>query len=389
MLALYVVCRSLQGRFGWLGYPAAFAEAGMVGACADWFAVTALFRRPLGLPIPHTAILPRNQRRLADQLGAFIASNFLAPAEITPRLERLDIAGWIAAWLRDPSNIEIIVECARALLPPAQELASDGALRRFGQDLIREGIDQTPAAPMAARALSSAMKLGYHRGIYDRGLAWAIGFLTENRAAIRAKAGERRWGWLPRWVDAWAADSFIAGLVGTLEAAQAPDHAWRGEYEALLARMAERLAHDRDTYDMAEQLKADVLDAQVVESCVAWLSGRAEARLAEEIETGDGVVTRALRRGLGGVGAWLEKDARVRDTINRWARDVVLGAVVPNRAEIGGFVADVVARWDAATLVERLETYVGKDLQYIRINGTLVGGLVGLALFALTRLFGG
>jgi uncharacterized membrane-anchored protein YjiN (DUF445 family) len=389
MLMLFVVCWSLEGRFPWLAYPAAFAEAGMVGACADWFAVVALFRRPLGLPIPHTAILPRNKQRLAEQLGAFIAGNFLAPAEITPRLARLDLAGWIGDWLEDPANVDLVVECSHALLPPALEMAGDAELRAFGQGLIRDGVDSIAAAPMAGRALASVVKRGYHEAAYDRGVDWAIRFLRENRTSIRAKAAERSAGWLPRWVDAKAADVFIIGLLETLEAAREPKHPWRGEYEALLQRMIDRFANDRDTYDKCEQIKSDVLDARLVDSYLTWLSDQAEARLKEELDAGGGMVTRALQQGLRAIGTWLDEDERVREMINRWARDVVLATVVPNRSEIGAFVTDVVARWDTATLVQRLELHVGRDLQYIRINGTVVGGLVGLALFIATKLLGG
>jgi len=386
MLLLFVACTALEPRFPWLAYPAAFAEAGMVGACADWFAVVALFRRPFGLPIPHTAILPRNKQRLADQLGAFIAGNFLAPAEITPRLARLDVAGWIAEWLKDPAHVEIVAEASQALLPPALELVGDEELRGFVQNVIREGVDGVAAAPMLGRALTAATERGYHWAAYDRGIDWATQFLQQNRALIGAKAAERRPGLISRWIDRWAADAFSSGFLETLESARAGDHPWRGEYEAFLKRLAERLTHDPETFERCEAIKRDVLGARLVDGYVVWLGDQAEAWLRRELESSGGVVTRALRRGLAKVGAWLETDTRMREMINRWSRQVILGAVVPNRSEIGAFVTDVVARWDTATMVGRLEAYVGRDLQYIRINGTIVGGLVGLTLFVLTRL---
>jgi len=385
MLVIFVACSYLQRQAPWLAYPGAFAEAAMVGACADWFAVVALFRRPLGLPIPHTAILPRNKQRLADSLGAFIAGNFLAPGEITPRLERLDLARWIANWLKDEGNVGLVVDASQALLPPALELAGDQELRRLLRGLIRDGVDSIAAAPMAGRALAAIVERGHHEAIFDRAVDWLAAFLRENRQGIRQKAAERK---LFGWIDSWAADGFTTGLVETLVAAHAPDHPWRLESAAFLGRMIGRLEHDPETYETWERIKSDVLDAALVDDYLAWLSDQAQARLKEELGAGSGVVTRALEHGLVAIGGWLETDERLREMINRWARDVVLGAVVPNRGEIGAFVTDVVARWDTATLVERLELHVGKDLQYIRINGTVVGGLVGLTLFTATKLLG-
>ncbi len=388
MLAIFVACACLQRLAPWLAYPGAFAEAGMVGACADWFAVVALFRRPLGLPIPHTAILPRNKQRLARSLGDFIAGNFLAPAEITPRLQRLDLARRIAGWLKEPGNVDIVVEGAQPLLPLALELAGDRQLRRFVRGLIRDGVESVAAAPMAARVLEAVVRRGYHRALYDRAVDWLDAFLLENRQAIRRSAAERKSGWLPGWFDGLAADSFINGLVKRLATARAPDDAWRREYEAFLERMIERLARDPETLEQGERIKADVLGAKVVDRYLRWAAAQAQIRLGAELAAGSGAVARALQQGLVAVAGWLETDERLREMINRWAREVVLGAVVPNRGEIGAFVTDVVARWDTATLVERLELHVGRDLQYIRINGTVVGGLVGLLLFSLTKLFG-
>ena len=387
MLALYVACTVGKAHLPWLAYPAAFAEAATVGACADWFAVTALFRRPFGLPIPHTAILPRNQQRLADSLGAFIASNFLAPAEVAPRLQALDLSGWVVAWLKKPDHVHLVVECCQALLSPALEAAGDTQLRALGGRLIQEGLDSVAAAPMAASVLVSILERGYDRGLYDFGVDQAAAFLRDNRRSIRDKAAEGRSG-LGGWIDSKAADAFIIALQESLVEAHAPDHPWRRAFHDLIAGLVDRLADDPETYERCEKVKADVLGAEMVDQYLQWLSGEAETRLRTELEAGDGVVTRGIEHALSAAGLWLEQDERVREMINRWAREMVLATIVPNRAEIGGFVTDVVARWDAATLVERLELNVGKDLQYIRINGAVVGGLVGLVLYIVTHALG-
>jgi len=389
MLALYILCALGKSHAPWLGYPAAFAEAATVGACADWFAVTALFRRPLGLPIPHTAILPRNQQRLAESVGVFIAGNFLAPGEVAPRLERIDLAGWIVDWLKKPDHVDLVVECCQALMSPAIEAAGDREMREFGGKLIHEGLDSVAAAPMAGRVLVSILERGYDAGLYDFAVEKAAGFLKDNRKAIRDKASEGRSGWLGGWIDSKAADAFIIALQEELTEATAPGHPWRKRFHDFLAGLVDRLADDPETHERAEKIKSDVLSADLVDQYLEWLSGEAETRLKAELDGGGGVVTRGIERGLGAIGRWLEQDQRVRDMINRWTRGMVLNTLVPNRAEIGAFVTDVISRWDSATLVERIELYVGRDLQFIRINGAVVGGLVGLAIYAVTRLVGG
>ena len=388
MLAAYVACTLLERSAPWMAYPAAFAGAATAGACADWFAVTALFRHPFGLPIPYTAILPRNQQRLAESVGVFVASHFLSPAEIAPRLERLDLAGWMARWLKEPRNVDLVIDCSRSLLTPAVELAGDMELRQFGSRLIHEGLDSIAAAPLAARALRSLIERGHHWRLYDSGVDLTARFLRDNRALLRQKATEGRSGWLTGWVDSKAADAFIIALQEALSEAHAADHPWREAFETFLERLIHRLSTDADLYARCEQVKADVLGADLVDGYLLWLSGEAEARLRTELDSGGDLIEGALKRLVGAVSNWLDDDERIGGMINRWAREVVLGAVVPNRNEIGAFVTDVIARWDVDTLVERLEGRIGTDLQYIRINGALFGGLVGLVLFTVAKLVG-
>jgi uncharacterized membrane-anchored protein YjiN (DUF445 family) len=388
MLAVFIVCWALEAKIPWLAYPRAFAEAGMVGACADWFAVVALFRHPLGLPIPHTAILPNNKRRIGDTLGAFFAGNFLNSTEIAARLDRVDVSGWISHWLREPENVQLLVKWSRGLLPPALELLGSTRLRGASGDLIRRGIDSIAAAPLAGRVLAVLVAQGQHDGIFDLGIETAIEFLGNNRKTIRQKTAEKSSGWIPGWVDAKLADAFVDGLLETLAAARAPDHPWRNEYRTFLDRLIVRLADDPEFYDKGERIKSDVLDGNMVDDYLAWLTAEIETNFKGALELENGVLAATLERSVAAIGAWIDHDQTARDTINRWVRQLVLSTVVPHRDEIGTYVSDVVVRWDSETLVRRLELQVGKDLQFIRINGTVVGGLVGLLLFVVTKLLG-
>ncbi|HLY56777.1 MAG TPA: DUF445 domain-containing protein [Stellaceae bacterium] len=388
MLVLFGVCWALEPRAAWLAYPRAFAEAGLVGACADWFAVVALFRHPLGIPIPHTAILPRNKQRLADALGLFVASNFLAPAEVEARLDRIDAARWITDWLKIPENVRLIVHYSQGLLPTALEILGEQRIRGFSRDMIRRSIDSIEAAPLAGRVLSVLIQQGYDATFYDLALNWGAEFVRDNREAICDNVEANPSGWLPGWVDARFADSFISGLLDTLATAHAPNHPWRDDYRTFLQGLIRRLADDSELSERFERVKSQVLDDKLVDSYIAWLGAEAEAKLKEELASDSHVLSGALEQILLAFGRWLDGDQHMRDLVNRWTRQLVLNAIVPNRGEIGTFVTDVVVRWDTDTLVERLELQVGKDLQYIRINGTVVGGLVGLVLYVLTRVAG-
>jgi uncharacterized membrane-anchored protein YjiN (DUF445 family) len=388
MLVAFLLCWEFETVWPWLAFPRAFAEAGMVGACADWFAVVALFRHPLGLPIPHTAILPRNKQRIGDTLGTFFARNFFNSTEITARLERIDVAALLSSWLREPENARLLVQWLQRLLPSALQLIGAAQLRRVSGDLINGGIESIAAAPLAGRVLAVLVAQGHHRAAFEFGLETAIDELDKNRPVIRQKIAERSAGWLPGWVDSRLADALVDGLRDTLVAARAVDHPWREQFRAFLDRLVGRLADDPELYEQCERVKAKVLDNKLVDNYLVWFTGEAEQRLKAELERESGVFSGAVEQMVTAVGGWIAENDGARDSINRSARQLVMNTLVPHRDEIGAYVSDVVARWDSETLVQRLELQVGRDLQFIRINGTLVGGTVGLLLYTVTRLLG-
>ena len=387
MLALFVVSSALVETWPWLAYPRAFAEAAMVGACADWFAVVALFRHPLGIPIPHTAIVPHHKRRIGDSLGQFISNNFLAPTEVTARLRRVDAAGWAVRWLKEPGNAKLAADGLQRLLPPLLDLLGEDRIRSSIHQVIRDGIDSIAAAPLAARVLSVLVAHGYHDRGFDLIVDEAKAFLEVHRDGIRERVGKSGPRWLPGWVDGKVTDAFLAELRDTLDAARDAGHPWRDQYRAAVNRLTAALADDPAMLARCERIKADLLGNSVVEGYLDRLGHRIEGRLQAELTAKDGILSAGLEHALLALGGWLDTDTRIRAMINRWARQLVLNTVVPNRAEIGLFVSGVVARWETRTLVDKLELQVGKDLQYIRINGTLVGGLVGLIIFAVAGLF--
>ncbi|MGE5478129.1 MAG: DUF445 domain-containing protein [Bacteroidales bacterium] len=392
MFAVFVATALAEKRWPELSpqleYLRAFAEAAMVGAIADWFAVVALFRRPFGLPIPHTAIIPRNKDRIGQSLGAFICHNFLAPEPVAAKLDSLDVAGRAARWLASPANAERLGRRAAALVPAVMDALDDDSVRAFARGTLTRAIASAQAAPLAARVLSVLVAHGHHQALFDRALDMVADWLLRNEDLIRDRVTDRSWKWLPRWMDRKLADKVMDGSLDTLAELRDPTHPWRGEFQDAVLAFIERLAHDPRLRAQGEAIKTEMLKNPLVQDYLDSVWEEARGRLGRDLADSDGVLRQGVERAVATLAARLGGDARLRAVLNRWLRRMVERLVVPQRAEIGDFIAGVVARWDTRTLVDKLELQVGRDLQYIRINGTLVGGLVGLIIHTVGRLIG-
>ncbi len=388
MAAIYLLMRRAPPSWAWAPYLGAFAEAGMVGACADWFAVVALFRHPLGLPIPHTAVVAENKRRIGPALGRFITNNFLTPRVAVARLSSVDFAGLAARWLEDERNARGIAAGAARAIPYALDLVPKAALEEWAAAAAKRGIEAVPAAPLASRVLSILWAEGAGQTLLDQGLDFVEAALARNKAMIVRNVSQKSSRWIPRWVDDMIAAKVINGLAETLNEMRDTDHPWRDEANAQIEKWIDDLAHDPGMLEKGEALKRDVLANPVFAEQSRALWDELEAGLRDDLPRHADAIVAWLAAAAGALGRWLEQDEARRARINRRLRLLALRAVLPRRAEIGAYIAAVVDHWDTATLVERLELQVGKDLQYIRINGTLVGGLVGLLIFTLSRTFG-
>ena len=389
MAAIYVAMRRAPVTWAWAPYLSAFAEAGMVGACADWFAVVALFRRPLGLPIPHTAVVPENKRRIGAAMGRFITNNFLSPRVASVRLASVDFAGLAARWLEDERNARAVASGAGRAIPYVLDLVPKAGIDEWVAFAARRGVEAVPTAPLASRALSILWAQGAGQTLLDQALDLVEAALERNKATIARNVSQKSSRWIPKWVDDMIAAKVINGLAQTLREARDPDHPWRELANAFVEKWIDDLAHDPEMRAKGEALKRDMLanPAFAEQARALW----------EELETGlRGGLPRHAEAILGwlassaaALGRWLEDDPARKATMNRRLRLLALRTILPRRAEIGGYIAAVVDNWDTDTLVNRLELQVGKDLQYIRINGTLVGGLVGLLIFTVSRALGG
>jgi uncharacterized membrane-anchored protein YjiN (DUF445 family) len=389
MAAIYVAMRRAPATWVWAPYLSAFAEAGMVGACADWFAVVALFRRPLGLPIPHTAVVPENKRRIGAAMGRFITNNFLSPRVAIARLASVDFVGLAARWLEDERNARSAAAAVGRAIPYALDLVPKAAIDEWVALAARRGIEAVPAAPLASRGLSILWARGAGQTLLDQGLDFVETTLDQHKATIVKHVSQKTWRWIPKWVDDMIAAKVVNGLAGTLKEMRDPDHPWREQANRLVEKLIDDLAHDPDMRAQGEALKQEILANPVFAEQARALWEELETALRDDLPRHREAIVQWLVTSAGALGRWLEQDAPRRARINRRIRLLALRTVLPRRAEIGGYIAAVVDNWDTPTLVNRLELQVGKDLQYIRINGTLVGGLVGLLIFSLSRAFGG
>ncbi|MBV9457139.1 MAG: DUF445 domain-containing protein [Bradyrhizobium sp.] len=383
MFAIFVATSFAEAHWPWLAYPRAFAEAGMIGACADWFAVVALFRHPFGIPIPHTAIVPRSKERIGVAIGRFTANNFLSPRVLAERIREVDIAGWISRWLAKPGNAHSIAQRAAGVLQQALRSLPREDVNAFLTSAARYGIEAMPAAPLASRLLALVWAHGEMQTLIEHGITYASAALVRNRETIQQKVSERSSRLIPKWVDGIMADRIVAGLTRALEEMREPNHPWRVELSTAVEKLVADLATNPDMLARGEELKARILENPVVVKQIDAMWGEIEDKL--DAVTSSNRLLEMLEQSLLTVSERLATDERIGEGINRWLRVAILRTVAPRRAEIAAFIRKVVENWDAETLVKRIELQVGRDLQYIRINGTLVGGLVGLIIFSAAR----
>jgi uncharacterized membrane-anchored protein YjiN (DUF445 family) len=387
MTAIFLACSLTQLPWPWIPYVRAFAEAAMIGACADWFAVVALFRRPFGLPIPHTAVVPNNKKRIGTALGRFITNNFLSTKVADERLARIDIVSWAARWIEDPINSARLGQWAARLLPEAIHQVPANELGEFLGLAAQRGIKSIPAAPLASRVLAILWAQGAAQILFDQGLAFGEASLMRHKDFISRKVAEQSSRWVPKWLDDKVTNKVMNGLLATMREMHDPDHPWRAEVHAAVDKLITDLANDPKLYAQGEALKTELLANPVFLDQVKQLWTEIDGELHADLTNFSKMTADLLTTALRGLGKWLDENPDRRAKLNRQIRLVALRILLPRRAEIGNYIAHVVDNWDIATLVNRLELQVGKDLQYIRINGTLVGGFVGLLIFSVSRLF--
>ena len=387
MCALFFVGNRLETTYHshW-GFLRAFAEAGMVGGLADWFAVTALFRHPLGIAIPHTAIIPNNKERLGRTLASFLRSNFLTTKVVARRVQRMDVAGAMGKFLSAPSGGEGRMRMgASRLMGDMLASLDDERLGNVAKDAIRKQLDKLDIAPLLGQLLSAMMKERRHLAVLDGVIKWASKTLEANEHLIRAMVEERA-NTIMKWtgLDDRLADAIVNGLNKLLhDMAADPDHPLREKGEEGLASLAHDLRHDKELQAKVAHWKGQLLDNPAMAKWINSLWDQGRKGLLKATRSPDAAMAGSFGDALIKLGGTLQDDERLKLQINRFARRAIVGTTENYGDNIVALVSDTIAKWDASTITDRVENAVGSDLQYIRINGTLVGGLAGIVIHAV------
>ena len=389
MAAVFFAARALEPRYPWLSFVKAFAEAAMVGGLADWFAVTALFRHPLGLPIPHTAIIPRNKDRIGETLATFIRENFLIPSVVARRMRNIDVAAAVGRFLQTPAGEGTRIRAgASRLIADIFEGLDDERLGGIVKGAVSTRIRKMEISPLLGHALASAINDDRHVPMLEAAIRWTARALDANEPLIRDMVHKKaNWVLKLAGLDAKLADAIIDGLRKlTVEMSTDPAHPVRIKIEEALAQLANDLQTRPETRERVEAIKEQLLDNRSVSLWIDALWQRGREAIIKAARNPDAVLAGKLGEVLKSMGATLESDVRIHHAINQFARRAVVGLSASYGSSMVRLVSDTVRTWDARTVTARLEAAVGRDLQYIRINGTLVGGLVGVVIHILDML---
>ncbi len=389
-LAVFITARMMSHLHPAFGFVAAFAEAATIGGLADWYAVVALFRRPLGLPIPHTAIIQANQHRIADKLGEFIEVHFLEAAPVDAKLRQIDFASFIADWLRDRKRSTDLARFTLRLLPEAISATETSGLMTFFTRRITTQLQSIDLAPLAAGTLRAFVAEGRHQGLLDDILRAVHDSLTkaETMAMIREKIREE----LPTLLKLYRTDKFLMNKIVASASAffeevrNDPKHPFRGEFDRMVLSFVDKLGSDRTYSDRIDGLKRDLLARPELGDLARniWSNARSfiERSASGEIQ----VLQQHLARMFMEAGEALAGDAELRAEINQGLVAVLRSFIADQKSGVSGFISDQVKAWDMGQLIALIEINIGKDLQYIRFNGSLIGGLAGLALYTVEYL---
>jgi len=370
----------------WILLVRATAEAALVGGLADWFAVTALFRKPLGLPIPHTAILPKNKDRIGEGLAIFIERNFLTPEIVKAKLRTVDPTRLVADWLSAPANADAVARRLVRLLPHLISAVDDRNFREFVGEWLGRHLAEIELAPLLGRAVAVLTANGFHEILLDRLLDFGGQFLEEREEQLYAAAGaqRRRW-WIPKTVNRQIAKAITAGVKELLSKLREPGAPARRNLLEKLERLAAELTTSPVYRARVEQAKLRLLEDEVIKAWLGSIWSDAKQVLLTDLASPQSRAHQALAAAILSLGRHLLADGAMRKRVDRTIEAMALEAV-PWRAGLAQFITEVVRQWDTASFTSRLELVVGGDLQYIRITGTLVGGFVGCLLYLLSAV---
>jgi uncharacterized membrane-anchored protein YjiN (DUF445 family) len=376
-----------RGGPAWLGYLRAGAEAGMVGALADWFAVTALFRRPLGLPIPHTAIIPTKKDMIGDSLGDFVKTNFLAEDVVRDKLRRTELTRRVGGWVAEPANAErITAELATVARGAVTVLRDEDVQDVLEQVLVRQLMNQQWGPPLG-RVLGGVLADGAHHQMVDLVCDRAFEWVRGNHELVMRVVADHAPTWSPKFVDALIADKVYSEVLAFSWAVKVdPEHPMRKAVDKFLVEFAQDLQHDPETIERAERIKHQIAEHPDVRKFLGQAWTTAKTMILDAAADPSSALRRQVALGFGSLGRRLATDADFSAKVDGWLEDAAGYVVRHYSAEITTLITDTVSRWDAHQTSRKVELQVGRDLQFIRINGTVVGSIAGVLIYTVSQL---
>ncbi|MGF6819977.1 uncharacterized membrane-anchored protein YjiN (DUF445 family) [Paraburkholderia atlantica] len=387
MIALLAACVAWQGDHAWLAWPRAFAAAGMAGAIADWYAVVALFRHPLGLRIPHTAIIARNQQRIAQSLGNFVEENFLTPELIIGRLREHRASQALARWLTEPANSRGVADVIADSIAGVLEDSNGTDLTWFFDRLLIPQLRTLDISRVAGDALKVLTQGERHQPLLDHGLVSLEQWLTCNANIIKAKFSEAS-KYTPAPLDGYIVRKFIEGIIALLhEVAASPEHELRRQFDEALQDLIVRLRTSATHRRFGKSLMRDCIRHFREENYQRVLIAHLRSRVIGDLAREQSSLRDALARVLASLGKRIAREPAIQRKLDAWWLALARELVVRYRHQFSALVTDVVQSWNADEVSRKIEMEIGRDLQYVRINGTLVGGMVGVLLHAATLVF--
>jgi uncharacterized membrane-anchored protein YjiN (DUF445 family) len=384
MMVLLALSASFKTAYPWLQWVQAFAAAATVGAIADWFAVVALFHHPLGLPFPHTAIVPANKDRIGASLGHFVESNFLTPENVVREMQRRNLTLAAADWLAERGNTDKAAAGVCSLIPAALNMLGDEAFRRYVDRAAAPQLRRLNVAHIAGDILSVLTAGGRHQALLDRALRAGEGWLAANQSMLKAKFGAAS-KFTPGILDTYIVNKFVSGIVALLhEVASDADHPMRRQFDAFTEEFIHKLKTSPDYHAQAEALKREFLQHMEREDYYGIVWNDIKQRILNDLAREHSLIRGHAAEVLSKLANGLRVDHELQVRLNAWLLQAIEVLVVRHGHQVSGLITEVFRNWDAREVGRKMELEIGKDLQYIRISGTLVGGTVGLLLHAIT-----
>jgi uncharacterized membrane-anchored protein YjiN (DUF445 family) len=387
MTLIFIAAKYFEPSSPILPFVRAFAEAAMVGALADWFAVTALFRRPLGLPIPHTAIVPRSKDRIGAGLGRFISRNFLQAEQVERRLKDMDLAGSFSRWLTEGERARKVARGIAGAVPRVLGLLNDGKIAAWLQNTFTDRIRNADIANLLADGLETLIRNERHKPIVDLIIFHADLTIHSQEGEFRSRVTNKM-DWLPKLfaVDSAASDALLTAIKDTLKAAaKDPTHSIRTRIDDALAHLCRDLRQDPNLRDGLQKWIKEIADHPAVRTYVNQIWGDMKKSVREQTPEETERLTNAIAAGLEDLARAIERDEDLRASLNVRLKGWAVELADAQGEGVGTMVADTIKGWDAQTVVNQIEAAVGRDLQYIRISGTLIGGLAGLVIYVVSE----